>query len=102
MPGIVAVLLAAGESFRMGQPKPMLPWGDRPLIRYQVESLAEAGAAPIIVVLGPNPADIAPHVRGSDALQTIITPLSRHNKSKVICIIITINHLCYFCFPDIA
>ena len=84
MPGIVAVLLAAGESFRMGQPKPLLPWGDRPLIRYQVESLAEAGAAPIVVVLGPNPADIAPHVRGSDALQTIINPRYAEGKTTSI------------------
>ena len=84
MPGIAAVLLAAGESSRMGQPKPLLPWGDRPLMQYQVESLAEAGATPIIVVLGHNPADIAPYVRGSNALQTIINPRYAEGKTTSI------------------
>lgn len=84
MPGIAAVLLAAGESSRMGQPKPLLPWGDRPLMQYQVESLAEAGATPIIVVLGHNPADIAPYVRGSDALQIVINPRYAEGKTTSI------------------
>ncbi len=74
MPGITAVLLAAGESSRMGQPKPLLPWKGLPLVQYQVSSLAEAGASSIIVVLGPNPTDIAPFVIGADALQTVINP----------------------------
>ena len=72
MPGITAVLLSAGESSRMGQPKPLLPWKGLPLVQYQVSSLAEAGASPIIVVLGPNPDDVAPFVIGADALQTVI------------------------------
>ena len=84
MPGITAILLAAGESSRMGQPKPLLPWGDLPLVQYQVASLAEAGASPIIVVLGPNPADIAPYVRGSDTLQTIINPRYPEGKTTSI------------------
>ena len=74
MPGITAVLLSAGESFRMGQPKSLLPWKGLPLVQYQVSSLAEAGASSIIVVLGPNPTDIAPFVIGADALQTVINP----------------------------
>ena len=31
-----AILLAAGESTRMGQPKALLPWGDQTLIEYQI------------------------------------------------------------------
>lgn len=57
MAPVAAVLLAAGESSRMGQPKPLLPWGGAPLVRYQVESLTEAGAGPIVVVLGPGALD---------------------------------------------
>ena len=74
MPGITAILLAAGESSRMGQPKPLLPWGGLPLIQYQIASLSEASASPIVVVLGHNSEDIAPYVENSPTLQTVINP----------------------------
>jgi molybdenum cofactor cytidylyltransferase len=74
VPGITAILLAAGESSRMGQPKPLLPWGDLPLIQFQLASLSEASASPIVVVLGHNAEDIAPYVESSPTLQTVINP----------------------------
>ena len=74
MPGITAILLAAGESSRMGQPKPLLPWGGLPLIQYQIASLSDANASPIVVVLGHNSEDIAPFVTNSPTIQTIINP----------------------------
>ena len=74
MPGITAILLAAGESSRMGRPKPLLTWGDLPLIQYQIASLSEASAYPIIVVLGHDSEDIAPYVVSSPMLQTVINP----------------------------
>jgi molybdenum cofactor cytidylyltransferase len=47
------VLLAGGESSRMGELKALLPWVDgSPIIAYQVRALSEAGYAPIVVVLG--------------------------------------------------
>ena len=52
MPGVSAVLTAAGESTRMGQPKPLLPWRGVTLIEYQVDSLSQAGVSQIVVVLG--------------------------------------------------
>ena len=52
MPDVSAVLTAAGESTRMGQPKPLLPWRGATLIEYQVESLSRAGVSQIVVVLG--------------------------------------------------
>jgi len=74
VPGITAILLAAGESSRMGQPKPLLPWGGLPLIQYQIASLSEASASPIVIVLGHNSEDIAPYVENSPTLQTVINP----------------------------
>lgn len=47
-----AILLAAGESTRMGRPKQLLPWGDVTLIEWQVTNLREAGIDDVIVVLG--------------------------------------------------
>ena len=42
-PPIAAVLLAAGESSRMGHPKQLLMWRGMPLIQYQVRQLLAAG-----------------------------------------------------------
>lgn len=53
---VAAVLLAAGESTRMGKAKALLPWlNHEPLVSYQVHALAEAGYGPIVVVLGHDP-----------------------------------------------
>ena len=58
-PNVAAVLLAAGESTRMQQPKALLPWiNDELLISYQVHALHSAGYDPIVVVLGHNPYQI--------------------------------------------
>ena len=43
-PPIAAILLAAGESTRMGRLKQLLPWDGTTLIAWQVGQLREAGA----------------------------------------------------------
>jgi molybdenum cofactor cytidylyltransferase len=70
--GICAVLLAAGESTRMGQPKPLLPWGEVPVVQFQVRGLAEAGAARVVVVLGHLAEEVALAVQGSESLSVVI------------------------------
>jgi len=62
MQNIAAILLAAGESSRMGQPKALLDWEGVTLIRHQVDSLLQAGAWPVIVVLGHDPKPILPEI----------------------------------------
>lgn len=47
----------------MGQPKPLLRWGDESLIRYQVHQLQDAGVDEIIVVLGYRADDIHREIR---------------------------------------
>ena len=49
-----AILLAAGASSRMGQPKPLLDWRGQPLVAAQLAALAAAGCDPVIVVLGAH------------------------------------------------
>ena len=46
----------------MGQLKPLLPWQGVPLIRYQVESLLEAEASPVIVVVGHRREEVELHI----------------------------------------
>ena len=53
MPEIPILLLAAGGSTRMGQPKQLLPWGNQTLIEHQIEILQDTGN-PINVVIGSN------------------------------------------------
>ena len=49
---ISAVVLAAGRSQRMGQPKMALPWGDTTVIGRVVQVLSQAGLSDILVVTG--------------------------------------------------
>jgi molybdenum cofactor cytidylyltransferase len=61
---IAALLLAAGESTRMGRLKQLLPWDDMPLIAWQAQQLRDAGADTVIVVLGHAAEEIRPAVPG--------------------------------------
>lgn len=63
---IAGILLAAGMSTRMGEPKALLDWGGEPLVRYQVRQLREAGADEVVVVLGHRGDDVHREMRGLD------------------------------------
>ena len=52
MPETAALLLAAGESRRMGQLKALLPWKGSTLLAHQISALSGAGIGRIVVVLG--------------------------------------------------
>jgi molybdenum cofactor cytidylyltransferase len=49
---ISAIVLAAGESKRMGRPKQLLEWQEKPLLLHSLESLINSSADEIILVLG--------------------------------------------------
>ena len=49
---IAALLLAAGESTRMGRPKQLIEWDGAPLVAWQAAQLRDAGAEDVVVVLG--------------------------------------------------
>ncbi len=59
------ILLAAGESSRMGRSKPLLEWGGTTLIEYQIEEL-RAAVDHVVVVLGNRAEDVSPLVRGEN------------------------------------
>ncbi|HEX8897614.1 MAG TPA: NTP transferase domain-containing protein, partial [Chthoniobacterales bacterium] len=52
MRNIGAVVLAAGGSSRLGQPKQLLTFRGETLIRHAVRAAAEAGCDPVILVVG--------------------------------------------------
>lgn len=66
-----ALILAAGKGSRLGQaaegrPKCLLQIGGEPLVRRQLEALAEAGASPVLIVIGYG-ADLVREALGNAA-----------------------------------
>jgi molybdenum cofactor cytidylyltransferase len=49
---IAAIILAAGQSKRMGQPKMLLPWGGVTVIEQVVATFRNAGVEEIVVITG--------------------------------------------------
>ena len=84
MAGVAAVLIAAGESVRMGAPKPLLPWLGDTLINYQVNSLREAGVSRTVVVLGRAADDVAPRLRESSDVTVLVNSRYREGKTTSI------------------
>ncbi|MBN1322008.1 MAG: histidine phosphatase family protein [Thermoleophilia bacterium] len=56
---IVAVVLAAGLSSRMGTSKPLLPLGSKPVLERVIASVAEAGVDDIVAVTGHRAEEVA-------------------------------------------
>lgn len=61
-----AVILAAGESRRMGSFKPLLPFKDSTMIEAVVETVAAAGIPRTLVVLGREADRVRDTLRGRD------------------------------------
>jgi molybdenum cofactor guanylyltransferase len=84
LPGLGAVVLAGGQSRRMGRPKALLPFGDEVLLQRVVRRLG-AVCSPIVVVRAPEqtlpelPPDVSiteDRVTGKGPLQGISAGLS--------------------------
>ena len=59
---VALVLLAAGESRRMGTPKQLLIYKGSSLVRHAVTEAIKSNCEPIIVVLGANSDRISPEI----------------------------------------
>jgi len=55
---IAGIVLAAGGSSRFGEPKQLLLWKGRPIIRHVVITAIKAGLDPIVVVVGSSGQDV--------------------------------------------
>lgn len=71
---VAAILLAAGESSRMGRPKPLLPWNGETLVEAQVANLLAGGAAEVYVVTGKSDAAVAPILDGLEHAHRVHNP----------------------------
>jgi molybdenum cofactor cytidylyltransferase len=64
---LYALLLAAGESVRMGRPKALLPWQGGTVGEFQVEQLLAGGVERVVLVLGHQ----------AEAVRRVAFPLAR-------------------------
>ena len=62
LPGFAAIVVAAGQGLRAGQPLPkqFARWRGKPVLRHSVESLLAAGASPLVIAV-PENAEQAAH-----------------------------------------
>jgi molybdenum cofactor cytidylyltransferase len=60
---VAAILLAAGQSRRMGAFKPLLPFGNQTVIESCISYLTAGGAESVVVVLGHRADDIRKHLQ---------------------------------------
>ena len=71
MDGISAIVLAAGESTRMGTLKALLPWQGLTLVEYQLNSLQKCGVTQIIVVVGYRKTDITRQIKNYSGVNVV-------------------------------
>ena len=62
---IAAIILAAGQSSRMGAFKPLLPWGEHTVIDACVKYFYDGGVTSIVVVVGHRAEDLRKHLATS-------------------------------------
>ena len=72
--GVSALLLAAGQSRRMGAFKPLLPFGKTTVIQSCINNLQAGGVADIVVVLGHRAAEVQASLANFPDLQFTLNP----------------------------
>jgi molybdenum cofactor cytidylyltransferase len=69
---ITALILAAGQSRRMGQPKMLLPWGETTVLEKVIATFQAAGVDKIIVITGSDRERVEALVK--DSARTVFNP----------------------------
>jgi molybdenum cofactor cytidylyltransferase len=65
---IAAIILAAGGSRRLGQPKQLLEFEGETLVNRAIHMASEAGASPVLIVLGAQFAAIRKSIQSRSAI----------------------------------
>jgi len=68
---VAAIILAAGASRRLGHPKQLVEYGGKTLLEHALSAAKEAGAVPVLAVLGSQFAPICATVAFNDAIPVL-------------------------------
>jgi molybdenum cofactor cytidylyltransferase len=81
---IAGLVLAAGQSSRMGRPKQILPVGGKPMLRHAIDAAVAAGLPEVVVVFGPGAeAAMAESARGeTTGVRPVWNPESRSGQAS--------------------
>jgi molybdenum cofactor cytidylyltransferase len=71
MSRVAAILLAAGQSRRMGPFKPLLPFGNKTVIECCIDYLRDGGVETIVVVLGHRAEEVRKSLAGRELIFAI-------------------------------
>ncbi|MDD5557181.1 MAG: nucleotidyltransferase family protein [bacterium] len=82
---VAAIVLAAGESRRMGTPKALLRLGNSPFIETIFARLREAGMGEVVVVLGARAGEVAAAARLPGAAVVVNRDFERGQLSSLQC-----------------
>lgn len=85
MKDLAAIVLAAGRSRRMGQFKPLLPFGDRTVIDHCIDNLRRGGVDSIVVVVGQRAADLQKHLQSTNVIFALNPELDSEMGDSVVC-----------------
>jgi molybdenum cofactor cytidylyltransferase len=80
---IAAVVPAAGLSSRMGRPKLALPFGERTVIERVVLALRDGGVKPIVVLIGPQMAELGPMAAAAGASVVVLPSTTADMRATV-------------------
>ncbi len=64
---MAALILAAGGSTRLGEPKQLVDWGGQPLLRHVLDAVEEWPVGTVAVVLGAHAEDILDRIEFGSA-----------------------------------
>jgi len=81
---VVGIVLAAGRSRRMGQFKPLLPFGDSTVIDHCIDNLRLGGAERIVVVLGHRASDLKHHLQNQSVTFALNTDPDSEMSASII------------------
>src|SRR5664279_6348180 len=70
----VAIILAAGESRRMGEPKQLLPFGGTTMLECVIDAFRSSRVDQIIVVLGHKAEEISQKLGTAPQLKIVKNP----------------------------
>ena len=71
---VAAIILAAGASTRLGEPKQLVTLGGERLLVRAVRIAKQAGCSPVVVVLGANAVDILEKCARLESADVVVNP----------------------------